>query len=138
MPRMTPHSGAAEPSHRPRTDIGRRMAARREELGLSREEVAERSGAATSYIEYLEERPATPDAATLQQIAAALETSVAELTGGTVDRPPGLGVAARDAELLELDEAECLDLMSTYGVGRIGALTPEGPAVVSIAYDDED
>lgn len=134
MPSTSPHRSAAEASPRPRTDIGRRLAARREELGLTREDLAARSGAATSYIQYLEERPAAPDAATLQQMAAALETTVAELTGGTVDQPPGRGSALRDAELAELDEAECRALMSTHGVGRIGLLTPEGPAVIPVNY----
>ncbi|WP_406405454.1 helix-turn-helix domain-containing protein [Streptomyces sp. NBC_01643] len=48
-----------EPSREERAtapgDVGRRVAARREELGLSRQEVAERSGSATTYIQYLEE-----------------------------------------------------------------------------------
>ncbi|MER7814705.1 pyridoxamine 5'-phosphate oxidase family protein [Streptomyces sp. NPDC096153] len=124
---------AAEPS-RSHTDIGRRLAGRREQLGLSREDVAERSGAAVTYVAYLEEQPAAPDTATLQQIAAALETTVAELTGGTADQPPGLGVALRDAGLAELDEAECRTLMSRHGVGRVGVLTPDGPAVVPVNY----
>ncbi|MEU2156053.1 pyridoxamine 5'-phosphate oxidase family protein [Streptomyces sp. NPDC019396] len=125
MPSTTP---------RPHTDFGRRLAARREDLGLTPEDVAARAGAATTYIQYLEERPAAPEAGTLRRIAAALETTVEELAGGTVDQPPGRGMALRDAGLAELDEAECRDLMSTHGVGRIGVLTPEGPAVVPVNY----
>ncbi|GBP99473.1 helix-turn-helix domain-containing protein [Streptomyces spongiicola] len=134
MPSTPAHgSGAAAPSHS-RTDLGRRLAARREQLGLSRDDVAERSGAAASYVQYLEERPAAPDPAALRQIAAALETTVAELAGGKADQPPGPGAALRGAELAELDEAECRTLMAGHGVGRIGVLTPEGPAVVPVNY----
>lgn len=138
MPSTTPRPSPQPPPHRPRTDFGRRLAARREDLGLTPEDVAERAGAATTYIQYLEERPAAPDAATLRRIAAALETTVDELAGGTVDQPPGRGTAMRDAGLAELDEAECRNLMSTHGVGRIGVLTPDGPAVVPVNYQTID
>ncbi|MDI9885109.1 pyridoxamine 5'-phosphate oxidase family protein [Streptomyces sp. HNM0645] len=134
MPSTSAHGSTAGQSPHPRTDMGRRLAARREQLGLTREEVAARSGAAATYVQYLEEQPAAPDTATLQQIAAALETTVAELAGGTVDQPPGLGAALRDAGLAELDESECRSLLSGHGVGRIGVLTPEGPAVVPVNY----
>ncbi|MHC5700011.1 helix-turn-helix domain-containing protein [Streptomyces tirandamycinicus] len=134
MPSTSAHGSGAGTSSHSRTDLGRRLAARREQLGLRRDDVAERSGAATSYIQYLEERPAAPDAATLRHIAAALETTVADLAGGTADQPPGPGAALRGAELAKLDEAECRTLMSGHGVGRIGLLTPEGPAVVPVNY----
>ncbi|MFE3327039.1 helix-turn-helix domain-containing protein [Streptomyces sp. NPDC059176] len=134
MPSEPPRPSPQPLPHRPRTDFGRRLAARREDLGLSTEDVAARAGAATTYIQYLEERPAAPDAATLRRIAAALETTVDELSGGTADQPPGRGMALRDTGLAELDEAECRDLLSTHGVGRIGVLTPEGPAVVPVNY----
>ncbi|MFI1466621.1 helix-turn-helix domain-containing protein [Streptomyces wuyuanensis] len=130
----SPGGPGAGTSRRPGSDIGRRLAARRRQLGLTREDVAARSGAATTYIQYLEEWPAAPETATLQQIAAALETTVAELSGGTADEPPGLGVALRTARLAELDESECRDLMAAHGVGRIGVLTPGGPAVVPVNY----
>lgn len=35
-------------------DMGRRIAARRQQLGLSRQDVALRAGAAPGYIEYVE------------------------------------------------------------------------------------
>ncbi|MFJ7271335.1 helix-turn-helix domain-containing protein [Streptomyces sp. NPDC099050] len=44
-----------------RSDLGRRVAARRTELGLSREDVALRAGSAESYIAYVEEGEARPD-----------------------------------------------------------------------------
>nr|MDT0523589.1 DNA-binding protein [Streptomyces sp. DSM 41633] len=39
----------ARPPHPPRGDIGRRVAARRLQLGLSRQDVALRAGAAPGY-----------------------------------------------------------------------------------------
>ncbi|MFD7611621.1 helix-turn-helix domain-containing protein [Streptomyces sp. NPDC059828] len=138
MPSTTPGASPQSPSQRPLTDFGRRLAARRENLGLTLEDVASRAGAATAYIQYLEERPAAPDASTLRRVAAALETTVEELSGATVDQPPGRGMALRDAGLAELDEAACLALMSTHGVGRIGVLTPDGPAVVPVNYQSID
>ncbi|WP_406510087.1 helix-turn-helix domain-containing protein [Streptomyces sp. NBC_00212] len=117
-----------------RSDLGRRMAARREALGLSREEVADRCGAAPSYIAYLEERAAAPGRGVLLRIAGALHTSVAELSGTTVDLPPGRAAAARDAELVSLDEPECRRLLSTHGVGRVATYNARGPAVVPVNY----
>ncbi len=75
----------------PRGDIGRRVAARRHQLSLSRQDVALRAGAAPGYIEYVEEQSATPGIGFLLRLADALETTVQELTGGTVDLPGGLG-----------------------------------------------
>lgn len=83
------------PPHTARGDIGRRVAARRLQLDLSRQDVALRAGAAPGYIQYVEEQSATPGIGFLLRLADALETTVQELTGGTVDLPGGLGRAAR-------------------------------------------
>ncbi|UNM12770.1 pyridoxamine 5'-phosphate oxidase family protein [Streptomyces formicae] len=116
------------------TDLGRRVAARRQELGLTREQLAERSGAAATYIEYVEERSATPGIGVVLRLADALETTVAELTGGAAEQPPGRSSAPRNAELLELDAEECRELLSTHGVGRVAVFTPDGPVVVPVNY----
>ncbi|WP_431783391.1 helix-turn-helix domain-containing protein [Streptomyces chumphonensis] len=136
---MTAHQtgaeGPASGDGRARGDIGRRMAQRREELGLSREEVALRAGTAPGYLEYLEERPsAAPGSGALLRIANALETTVAALHGGVTDLPPGTGRAAARAELRELDPAECRELLGTHGVGRLVTATAEGPAIVPVNY----
>ncbi|MFI5756979.1 helix-turn-helix domain-containing protein [Streptomyces sp. NPDC051569] len=117
-----------------RGDIGRRLAARREQLGLTREEVAERAGSAPGYIQYVEENPATPATGFLLRLANALDTTVAELTGGTADLPPGIGKAAYHPELTELSAEECRALLDTYGVGRVAVTTDEGPAIVPVNY----
>jgi transcriptional regulator with XRE-family HTH domain len=117
-----------------RGDIGRRATARRKELGLSREKVAKRAGSAPSYIKYVEKGPATPGIGFLLRLADALETTVAELTGGTVDLPPGSGQAAHHPELLTLDLDECRALLGTHGVGRLGLTRQDDPAIIPVNY----
>ncbi|WP_351224560.1 pyridoxamine 5'-phosphate oxidase family protein [Streptomyces sp. NPDC002133] len=134
VPRETSGNAGADTVHGRRTDLGRRIAARREELGLTRDELADRSGAATAYVEYIEERAATPGIGVMLRLADALGTTVAELTGGTFDRPPGRSGAARNAQLRELDEEECHRLLSMHGVGRVAVFTPDGPSVVPVNY----
>jgi nitroimidazol reductase NimA-like FMN-containing flavoprotein (pyridoxamine 5'-phosphate oxidase superfamily) len=111
------------------------MAARREELGITREQVAERAGTAVDYLRYLEERPtASPGTGFLVRLAGALETTVAALRGSDANVPPGIGRAAYHPELAELDLGECWGLLSTHGVGRVSVSTPEGPAIVPVNY----
>jgi hypothetical protein len=117
-----------------RGDIARRVAARREQLGLSREEVASRAGVAPGYVRYVEGHPGTPDTASLRRLAAALETSASDLLGGGVDLPQGLGQAAGHPELVELDPGECRELLSSHGVGRVAVCTPRELVVVPVNY----
>ncbi|MFI6284536.1 helix-turn-helix domain-containing protein [Streptomyces sp. NPDC051018] len=122
------------PPPRHRTDFGRRLAARREELGLTREEVAERSGAVPGYIRYIEERGEAPGIGVMLRLAEALGTSVDALTGRTADEPPGRGTAPAGAALRVLDENECRTLLSRGGVGRVAVETPEGPVIAPVNY----
>ncbi|MFJ8636284.1 helix-turn-helix domain-containing protein [Streptomyces sp. NPDC093568] len=123
---------------RPLGDLGRRIAARRAQLGLSRRETAARAGMAPSYLRHLEHPGAAPDRSVLLNLAAALETTVSELTGGTTDLPPGLERAARAPEFTELSPGECRFLLGTHGVGRIAAPTVSGPVVVPVNYSVVD
>ncbi|GAA3784860.1 hypothetical protein GCM10022206_25550 [Streptomyces chiangmaiensis] len=116
-------------------DLGRRIAQRRAELGLSREETADRAGMACSYLQCLEEQPtATPGASSLLRLAGALGTTVRELTGGDVDLPPGLGQAGRRPKFTELPAKECWDLLSTHGVGRLAVPAATGPLILPVNY----
>lgn len=81
------HSSDSKPDRAPSGDLGRRVTMRREQLGLSRQAVAERAGSAPSYLQYVEERQATPGIGFLLRLAQALETTVDELTGGTTELP---------------------------------------------------
>jgi transcriptional regulator with XRE-family HTH domain len=115
-------------------DLGRRIKSRREELGLTREQVAERAGMAAAYLEYVEEQPAQVSVEALWRLADALSFTPRELLGGGVDLPSGRGLPTAPPQLLGLDEEECRRLLSPGGVGRVAFTTPEGPAVVPVNF----
>ncbi|WP_128374510.1 helix-turn-helix domain-containing protein [Streptomyces cavernae] len=124
---------------RPLGDLGRRLALRRTELGLTRREVAGRARIAPDYLRYLEEHPtAAPGTAVLLRLAEVLDTTISGLTGGTADVPPGPGRAAAHPEFTELSERECRELLSTHGVGRLAVSTFAGPVVVPVNYSVVD
>ncbi|MEU3793983.1 pyridoxamine 5'-phosphate oxidase family protein [Streptomyces fructofermentans] len=136
MSERIPADAGATVEERPRGDLGRRVSARRARLGLSRRETADRAGVALSYLSHLEEHPdAAPDRGTLRSLAAALETTVSELAGGTAELPPGREQAARAPEFTELDAGECQARLGTHGVGRIAVAADDGPLVVPVNYD---
>ncbi|WP_329282234.1 pyridoxamine 5'-phosphate oxidase family protein [Streptomyces sp. NBC_01451] len=119
----------------PTSDLGRRLTRRREELGLSRREAAERAGMAPGYLQYLEEQPATaPGMSALLRLAGALRTTVRDLTGSTLDLPPGAGRASPHPQFTELSKQECRALLATHGVGRVAVPTVSGPVVVPVNY----
>lgn len=122
---------AAGPNHR--TDVGRRVALRREQLGLSRRDVAERAGIAPEYLRYLEERLASPSLPSLTRVARALQTTVADLSGvETASSAPAPG--GRRGEPAELTPQECHELLAAHTVGRVAVATPDGPAIVPVNY----
>lgn len=116
-------------------DLGRRVAHRRRELGLSREEVARRAGVAAGYLDYLEHSPAVAiPRGSLIRLADALETSVKALRGGRVDRPPGLGRAGPHPQLDELTHEECEAHLAGGGVGRLVFLTAGVPLALPVNF----
>jgi transcriptional regulator with XRE-family HTH domain len=119
----------ATPDHR--SDIGRRIALRREQLGLSRGDVASRAGMAREYLTYLEEQQGAPSADSLTRLARALETTVTELSGGR----PAPGEPARPpGESTVIPAGECRALLAAHRVGRVAVATRTGPAIVPVAY----
>ncbi|MFO7252208.1 MAG: pyridoxamine 5'-phosphate oxidase family protein [Actinomycetes bacterium] len=115
-------------------ETGRRIAARRQELGITREELGERAGIGAGYIAYIEESSTTITTGDLHRLAAALETTVEELLGGGIDRPPGQGGPAPRPELTEIDREECLRLIAPGGIGRIAWYGLSGPVVLPVNY----
>lgn len=115
-------------------DLGRRVALRREELGLSREDVAAAAGIAPRYLQYLEERPADVSPGAVIRLAGVLQTTVSKLYGGGVDVPPGTGGAAAHPELLDLGTEECRERLGSRGVGRVVQSTPRGPEALPVNY----
>ncbi|WP_030748825.1 pyridoxamine 5'-phosphate oxidase family protein [Streptomyces griseus] len=119
---------------RQQSDLGRRVATRRRQLGLSRDEVAERAGSSPGYIAHVEEHLPTPGIEFLVRLAHALDTTVQELTGLTADLAPGGAPPGNRPELVELGEAECWSLLDGRGVGRIGVEGTDGLAVFPVNY----
>ncbi|MFI2435866.1 helix-turn-helix domain-containing protein [Streptomyces sp. NPDC018693] len=116
-------------------DLGRRLVRRRAELGLTLGEAAARAGVAPGYLRYLEERPgAAPGTGVLLRLAEALETTVADLTGGHADLPPGTGMALPHPVFTVLTEPECRALLATHGIGRVALSLAYGPVVVPVNY----
>lgn len=62
--------------------FGRRVRARREELGLTQEELAHRASINRTYIGSLETGQRNPSLDTIARLAAALDTDAAELVKG--------------------------------------------------------
>ncbi|MBF8192722.1 pyridoxamine 5'-phosphate oxidase family protein [Nonomuraea sp. K274] len=115
-------------------DLGRRLIHHRENLGLTREQIAERADMSPGYVKYLEENPDTPDTGSLYRLADALETTVDDLLGGGVDRPPGRGPAMAHPTLEVLDDQECLRLIGPGGIGRVAFNGSHGTTVLPVNY----
>ena len=115
-------------------DIGRRVARRRRELGLSVEDVAFRAGMTPDYVTYLESQPAQLTQAGAMRLAVALETSANALLGGGVELPSGQGGAAPGAHLEALSREECRQFLAPGGVGRFVFLEARGPVALPVNF----
>ncbi|MYW16954.1 pyridoxamine 5'-phosphate oxidase family protein [Streptomyces sp. SID161] len=136
---MTEQTSAHVAREAPLGDLGRRLAAQRARLALTRGQTAARAGVAVGYLRYLEEHPgAAPGSGVLHRLAEVLETTVNELTGGAVDVSPGPGRAAREPRFTELGTAECRALLGSHGVGRLAVPTSSGPVIVPVNYSVVD
>ena len=125
-------NGPAKPANP--GDVGRRLAQRRKQLGLTREQAAARAGVAPEYLQYLEEHPGDPSTASLLRLAGALDTTVSKLLGGGLDVPPGRGQAGHRPLLEEMGTEESWSRLGTHGVGRVAVITEAGPAIVPVNY----
>lgn len=106
--------------HHDAGDLGRRIAERQGELGLTMAQVAERAGMATTYLDYLECTPtAEPLPSTLLRLALALDLSASDLLGGEEGRAHGRAGAAPEPRLFAIDEEECRRYLAGGGVGRV-------------------
>ncbi|MGE7434272.1 helix-turn-helix domain-containing protein [Kitasatospora sp. NPDC001175] len=128
------HAGSAGKYPTGAGDLGRRIALRRQQLGLSRRETAARAGMAETYLEYVESSPAAVDIAALTRLAGTLGTTPQQLLGGGLDLPPGRGRASTRPVLTELGAAECWARLAPGGVGRVALSTSEGPVVLPVNY----
>ncbi len=116
-------------------DLGRRVAERRRELGVSREEVARRAGMHPAYVELIEENPAPhPTRAALWRLSAALETTVEALAGSGMLAPPGRAAPPKGLELDELASGDSEALLAPGGIGRVVFVAPRGPVAVPVNF----
>ncbi|MEV6211866.1 pyridoxamine 5'-phosphate oxidase family protein [Kitasatospora sp. NPDC051914] len=114
------------------------MARRRQLLGLSRKDVADRAGMAPGYVDYVESSPSTVDAVALTRLAAALGTSPGELLGGAPDVPPSRAPSAAQPVLEDLPEEECWAKLAPGGIGRVALSTGGSPVVMPVNYRIHD
>jgi nitroimidazol reductase NimA-like FMN-containing flavoprotein (pyridoxamine 5'-phosphate oxidase superfamily) len=115
-------------------DLARRVAARRQEVGLTLEDVALRAGMNSGYLDYLEHSPEALTPGALLRLAAALETTPEVLRGGHVDRPPGPGRAGPHPHLDVLSRQECELHLAGGGVGRFVFVAPQGPVALPVNF----
>jgi len=116
-------------------DMGRRVAARRSELGKSVEDVAAKTGIDPGYLHYFEEHADVRlSQGTLLLLALALDCRPEDLTGGRVDRPSGRGRAGPHPALRQLTSAQCRAHLDAGGVGRLVFLTDRGPVAHPVNY----
>jgi transcriptional regulator with XRE-family HTH domain len=78
-------------------DLGRRIGARRQQLGWSRAELAAKAHLSVPYLSYLETRPAVVTMTCLIELAEALETTAEALLGAG----PAAQAAARARPALD-------------------------------------
>ncbi|HET7648960.1 MAG TPA: pyridoxamine 5'-phosphate oxidase family protein [Gaiellaceae bacterium] len=116
-------------------DLAHRVAHRRQELGLTFEEVAERAGMDAGYLGRLEHRSDIAIArGAFGRLAAALETTVEYLQGGEVDRPPGYGRAGPHPHLDVLSREECAAQLAGGGIGRFVFVGRQGPVALPVNF----
>jgi transcriptional regulator with XRE-family HTH domain len=120
-------------------DLARRVAYRRNELGMSFEELAKRAGIDPGYLTYFEtSSDARLSAGTLLLLALVLDTTPIALQGGEVDRPPGHGRAGRHPVLDMLTREQCDAHLAAGGVGRIVYSTARGPVALPVNFEFTD
>ncbi|MFF9453643.1 pyridoxamine 5'-phosphate oxidase family protein [Streptomyces flaveolus] len=114
-----------------------RIALRRGQLGMSREEVARRAGMSMTYLRQVEELGTGFDPGALMRLAAVLDMSYEELATGRRDVPPGRGGPAAHPVLARLSEQECWQRLGTHGIGRLSytaGAAGEAPVVLPVNF----
>jgi hypothetical protein len=118
------------------SDLARRITYRRNELGMSVEELAKRAGIDPVYLRYFETSPdALLSGGAMLLVALALDTTPMALQGGEVDRPQGHGRAGRHPVLETLSPEQCEAHLAAGGVGRILLVTERGPVAVPVNFE---
>ena len=127
-------SGGTAPATRDPGDLSARVCQRRRELKLTQQDVAAQAGISVPYLAYLEDHPASPTGAALRQLAAALQTTPEALLGAGHRRPPGAAPEGERPRLRSIDPAECYELLTAGGIGRVVFDTVDGPVVLPVNF----
>jgi nitroimidazol reductase NimA-like FMN-containing flavoprotein (pyridoxamine 5'-phosphate oxidase superfamily) len=116
-------------------DLGRRVAERRRQLGLSWEQVAARAGMHPSFVQLIEECPSRQlTRAALVRLSVALETTVDALSGAGMLAPPGRSRPLQHTTLTPLDTESCKELIAPGGIGRVVMATERGPVAIPVNF----
>ena len=116
-------------------DLGRRVAERRRELGLTVDQVATRSGMSPIYVRVIESSPSPQlTGSAMWRLAAALEMSVDGITGSGMEAPPGRADPSDRPALEALTVGECEALIGPGGVGRLVFTDERGPTALPVNY----
>lgn len=116
-------------------DLARRITQRRNELGLTLEDVARQAGVAPEFLEYFEQHSDEHlGSGTFIRIARALQTSPASLLGGDRSRPLGNAGALPGAILEPLPPAQCRKRLEAGGVGRVIFCASRGPVALPVNF----
>jgi Pyridoxamine 5'-phosphate oxidase/Helix-turn-helix domain len=137
---MTSQTDTWKPGHgadtRHPSDLARRVAHRRTELGISVEELAQRAGIDPNYMKYFERSAdARLSFGSLNLVALVLDTNPAELLGAEFDRPPGRGRAGQHPSLESLTMRQCEAHLAAGGVGRVVFTTERGPVALPVNFE---
>lgn len=132
---QVPKAVARDESSLGQGDLGRRVAYRRKELGLSQAEVERRAHLAPGHLRYLETSPeATLGVAALHRLASALDTTASELRGEHADHPPGFRTPRNRTTYTSLSPADCERLVGDRGIGRFVFDSERGPVALPVNY----
>ncbi|MFK4084822.1 helix-turn-helix domain-containing protein [Kribbella sp. NPDC020789] len=121
-------------THSPRvpSDVGIRIRQRRQALGLSTADVADRTGLATDRIERFETGPFSLTGLELIRLARALDLTVRELVGR--HQPAGSATGPLAPQLQPMRKPECVELLRAGQVGRLAYNGAEGLVVFPVNY----
>ena len=118
----------------PAGDLGTRVSRRRQDLKLSRRQLAGLTGVSVPYLQNVETNHARPTEAALRRLAAALQTTPETLLRAGTGQLPGRTGPSGQPVLETLTSAECFDLLSPGGVGRVAFTAADGPVVLPVNY----
>lgn len=116
-------------------DLGRRIAERRHQLGLTVDEVAARAGMDPQYLVMVEDSPAPQlTRSSLWRLAAALDSSVDSISGSGMTAPPGRGGSHGRPVLEPLTVDECRARVGPGGVGRVVFVEAGVPVALPVNF----